>query len=152
MTAGVPGRAMTLAYVCDACDAPVGIRLEAGSVAAGCPSCGRAAALSPDPAALAARRVDRCQRCGFDRLYVQKDFNRKIGLAVFVVAALLSVPTWGLSLVAATIIDFALYAILGDVTLCYACGAQHRGFGKNPAHGAFDLHIAEQTDRRTRTA
>jgi len=105
-----------------------------------------------EPAALAARRVDRCQRCGYERLYVQKDFNRKIGLAVFVVAALLSVPTWGLSLLAATIIDLALYFALGDVTLCYACGAQHRGFVTNPAHGAFDLHVAEETDRRARTA
>ena len=146
------GRTLTLAYVCDACDAPVGIQLEAGKTGAPCPCCGAVTALAPDPAALAARRVDRCQRCGFDRLYVQKDFNRNIGLAVFVVAALLSIPTWGLSLVAATIIDFALYHALGDVTLCYACGAQHRGFGKNPAHGAFDLHIAEQTDRRPRTA
>jgi DNA-directed RNA polymerase subunit RPC12/RpoP len=152
VSARAEGRPPTLAFVCDGCDAPVGVALEAGRTSAACPACGGAAPLRPEPAALAARRVDRCQRCGYERLYVQKDFNRTLGLWVFIVAALLSVPTWGLSLVAATIIDLALYYCLGDVTLCYACGAQHRGFDRNPAHGAFDLHIAEQTDRRTRTA
>ena len=72
--------------------------------------------------------------------------------AVFIVAALLSVPTWGLSLLAATIIDLILYFALGDATLCYGCGALHRGFRKNPDHGDFDIHIQESVDRRVRTA
>jgi hypothetical protein len=92
--------------------------------------------------------LERCVRCGEDRLYTQKDFNRKLGLGVFVVAALLSVPTWGLSLLAATIIDFMLYHLIGDVTLCYGCSTQHRGFRRNPRHGPFDLHVAEAVDRQ----
>ncbi len=152
MTGPVFNRSLSLVFVCETCDAPVGVILEAPHQSAECRSCRHGASLAVEPAALAARRVDRCQRCGYDRLYVQKDFNRKLGLAVFVVAALLSVPTWGLSLLAATIIDLALYFVLGDVTLCYACGAQHRGFTTNTAHGAFDLHVAEETDRRARTA
>jgi hypothetical protein len=73
-------------------------------------------------------------------------------LWVFIVAAVLSVPTWGLSLLAATFIDLVLYYRLGDATLCYACGAVHRGFPKNPAHGSFDIHVQESVDRCVRTA
>ena len=137
--------------MCGGCDAPVGLRLEGRPETVACPRCGRREPLALDPAG-PAPRLDRCQRCGFERLYVQKDFNRTIGLVVFVVAALLSVPTWGLSLVAATLIDLGLYYGLGDVTLCYACGAQHRGFARNPQHTAFDLHVAEAVERRPRTA
>lgn len=98
----------------------------------------------------AAGPLERCLRCGSERLYVQKDFNRTLGLAVFVVAALLSLPTWGLSLLVATVIDLGLYFLLGDVTICYGCNTQHRGFAKNPAHGPFDLHVAEAIDNQPR--
>ena len=96
--------------------------------------------------------LSRCLRCGLGRLYVQKDFNKKAGLWVFIVAAALSVPTWGLSLLLATVIDLALYCALGDATLCYGCGAVHRGFRRNPAHVAFDIHVQEAVDRPPRTA
>jgi hypothetical protein len=96
--------------------------------------------------------LSRCAHCGLDRLYVQKDFSKKAGLWVFIVAAALSVPTWGLSLLAATVIDLALYYALGDATLCYGCGAVHRGFPRNPAHGSFDIHVQESVDRQARTA
>jgi hypothetical protein len=117
-----------------------------------CPACGRREPLRAADGGAPASPLARCLRCGGEDLYVQKDFNRTVGLWVFIVAALLSVPTWGLSLLAATLIDLALYYALGEVTLCYACGAQHRGFPRNPAHGPFDLHVAEAVDRRPRTA
>ncbi len=115
-----------------------------------CHACGAAHPLRVGEEVLRSGRVTDCLRCGGDRLYTQKDFNRKVGLAVFAAAALLSVPTWGLSLLAATIVDLALYAVLGEVTICYVCNTQHRGFRRNPAHGSFDLHVAETVDRRPR--
>jgi hypothetical protein len=121
--------------------------LDPPAAEAVCPGCGRA---QPLRSVASAGAVDRCLRCGLDRLYVQKDFNRMVGLGVFLVAAVLSVPTWGLSLLVATIVDLALYAVLGDVTLCYGCGTQHRGFARNPAHGSFDLHVAEAIDHQPR--
>jgi DNA-directed RNA polymerase subunit RPC12/RpoP len=143
---------MSLAFVCDRCDRPVVHPVDRATDAAECPACGMRHALRVGADAVAVRRVDRCLRCGLDHLYLQKDFNRKLGLGVFAVAALLSVPTWGLSLLAATLIDLGLYYFLGDVAICYRCLAQHRGFVKNPAHGAFDLHVAERVDRLPRTA
>jgi hypothetical protein len=119
-----------------------------GSVA--CAACGHRHTLHGESDERPDGALRRCLRCGLDRLYVQKDFNRKIGLGVFVVAALLSVPTWGLSLLVATLIDLGLYFLLGDVTICYGCNTQHRGFARNRAHGAFDLHIAEAIENQPR--
>jgi hypothetical protein len=48
------------------------------------------------------------------------------------------------SLFVAAAIDAGLYALLPDVTVCYRCQAHLRGFARNPAHHAFDLHLAEQ--------
>jgi hypothetical protein len=136
-----------VAFVCESCERPIYAPGDAGGEI----ECGGCGSLQPLPAAApAAGALERCLRCGLDRLYVQKDFNRKIGLGVFAAAALLSVPTWGLSLLVATAIDVGLYFLLGDVTICYGCGAQHRGFAPNPAHGSYDLHVAEAVDSRPR--
>ncbi|HEU4401736.1 MAG TPA: hypothetical protein VFT43_06485 [Candidatus Polarisedimenticolia bacterium] len=141
---------MSIAFVCDGCDRPIALRIERPRAGIDCPACGRSHLLRVNEATITSGRIDRCLRCGLDRLYVQKDFNRKVGLGIFVLAAILSVPTWGLSLLAATLVDLTLYYVLGDVTICYGCGTQHRGCRRNPAHGAFDLHVAEAVDARGR--
>ncbi|MGH9749742.1 MAG: hypothetical protein ACRD5D_00830 [Candidatus Polarisedimenticolia bacterium] len=142
----------SLAFVCDRCDRPIRRPIEGPIATLVCPACGAGHPVHPGSPPGPGAALQRCRRCGLDRLYVQKDFNRRIGLWVFVVAAVLSVPTWGLSLLAATLVDLGLYCVLGDVTLCYGCGTQHRGFGRNPAHGPFDLHVAESVDRRPTAA
>ena len=37
-----------------------------------------------------------------------------------------------------------IYTVLPEITVCYRCQAHFRGFRRNPAHQAFDLHVAEQ--------
>ena len=145
-------RPPSAAFLCDGCDREIVQVLDAPVARVACPGCGRAHDLDVTGMALDARPLSRCLRCGLERLYVQKDFNKKAGLWVFIVAAALSIPTWGLSLLAATLIDLALYFALGDATLCYGCGTVHRGFRRNPDHGPFDIHIQEAVDRRPRTA
>jgi len=143
-------RTASVAFVCDACEAPIYARFDGATGPIDCARCGQRHALRGVGAFRPPGPLERCLRCGLDRLYVQKDFNRKLGLAVFVVAALLSVPTWGVSLLVATLIDLGLYFLIGDVTICYGCNTQHRGFSRNPAHGAFDLHVAEEIDNQPR--
>ena len=145
-------RPPSAAFLCDGCGREVVQVIERTGRVSACPGCGREHDLDRDGALLESRLLSRCLRCGLDRLYVQKDFNKKAGLWVFIVAAALSIPTWGLSLVAATLIDLALYYVLGDATLCYGCGTVHRGFRRNPEHGPFDIHVQEAVDRRPRTA
>ena len=47
-------------------------------------------------------------------------------------------------LVLASIADLTLYHWLTEVTVCYRCHAELRGFVPNPEHGAFDIHRAEE--------
>ena len=112
-----------------------------------CRACGKDLEL-PVPAALAATRiVERCPACDSALLYVQRDFNQKVGLGVVVVGAVLApfTPFYS-SLIVAALVDAGLYALLPEITVCYRCHAHFRGFARNPKHEAYDLHIAEQYD------
>ena len=85
-----------------------------------------------------------CVACGHPELYTQKDFSRVLGMAIVVVAAVLAPFTYYISLGVAALIDFALYRFAGEVVTCYVCDAEHRGFGADPRHPAFDIEIAER--------
>jgi len=41
-------------------------------------------------------------------------------------------------------VDYILYRLVGDVTVCYACHTIYRGFQRNPTHIAFDLKNLEK--------
>ena len=67
-----------------------------------------------------------CPKCGRKDFYQQKDFNRKIGVVLFVVAAILSIWTYGLSFVVLWIFDLILHKKLGNVVVCYKCNTLFR--------------------------
>lgn len=67
-----------------------------------------------------------CERMDF---YKQKDFNRKIGVFLFIVAAILSIWTYGLSLVALYLVDLFLFRKLSLVAICYKCRTNFRQVG-----------------------
>jgi hypothetical protein len=91
--------------------------------------------------------VETCPACQGRALYVQRDFNQKAGLGIVVVgAALAPVTPFYSSLIVAALVDAGLYLFLPEITVCYRCHAHFRGFARNKAHQAFDLHIAEQFD------
>ena len=94
--------------------------------------------------------IEACAACGSNRLYSQKDFNRALGVVIVVIGAVLSPWTYGLSLVACMGIDYGLYYVVPEVTVCYACDAIHRGFEHNPAHRAHDPLLAERFRREAR--
>ena len=91
-----------------------------------------------------------CGACNSNRLYSQKDFNRKLGLAIVIAGAALSPWTYGLSLVVCMGLDYGLYRFVPEITVCYACDAIHRGFQHNPAHRAHDPLLAERFRREAR--
>lgn len=88
-----------------------------------------------------------CVVCNYDRLYTQKDFNRKLGLAVVVVGAVLSPWTYGLSLLVCMGLDYGLYRFVPEITVCYGCHTIHRGFEHNPLHRAHDPLLADRYRR-----
>ena len=41
-------------------------------------------------------------------------------------------------------VDFLIYSVVSEVTVCYSCHAIYRGFQPNPAHDKFDLKNLEK--------
>lgn len=144
-----------LDWRCPACQRPSEQPLEGhdGALQLTCEHCGH----TEDPATDALDEdgrvhdpVEVCIACGSKRLYTQKDFNRKLGLAIVLVGAVLSPWTYGLSLVACMAIDYGLYWFVPEITVCYGCDAIHRGFQHNPAHRAHDPLLAERFKKEAR--
>jgi hypothetical protein len=117
-----------------------------------CVECGRANPPSPSASVLASGPVDRCPQCGNLHFYVRKDFPQQLGCAAVsatvlsssVAYALWDVPAAIGVLMLASLADLALYHRLSEVTVCYRCHAELRGFAPNPEHRAFDMHRAEE--------
>lgn len=121
-------------FLCEQCERRVA--REAGEAPRPCDECGAPTAVVA-PAAGAV--IESCAACGHGELYFQKDFNRTTGIALVVVGAIFVPWTWGLSLLAVTILDYVVWRIVKDVIVCYRCQAVHRGYPANPALAPFDL-------------
>jgi len=66
-------------------------------------------------------KLEECPRCHRMDFYSQKDFNRKLGVILFIVAAILSIWTYGISFIVLYIFDFILFKKLGNIAICYKC-------------------------------
>ncbi len=101
--------------------------------------------------------VTTCVSCGHDTFYVQKDFNRQVGMLIVGLGIVASLyffsrrePMYAMGALATTaLIDFLVYFFVRDVTVCYSCHALYRGFARNPEHEAFDLKKLEKYGGRT---
>ncbi len=62
-----------------------------------------------------------CPCCGRQDFYSQKDFNRKLGVILFVIAAILSIWTYGISFIVLYLFDLLLFKKLGLIAICYKC-------------------------------
>jgi hypothetical protein len=71
-----------------------------------------------------------CPGCNRKDFYSQKDFNRKLGVIIFVIAALISTvmlwkgmgPQWYLStFIVLYALDFFLFRRLNMIAICYKC-------------------------------
>lgn len=67
-----------------------------------------------------------CCICDRKDFYQQKDFNRKLGVALFIIAAVLSIWTYGVSLIILYLIDLFLFSRIGNVVVCYKCNTLYR--------------------------
>ncbi len=122
-----------------------------------CTRCGVETSLDISDRMLEDNQVDVCPNCGRRAFYVQRDFNRNLGLVIVIVCAVIGLFFVFLdrpflfyaSLGVGVLIDLVLYLALPDVTICYACQAIFRGATRNPDHGGFDLHIADHFEGRS---
>ena len=116
---------MTVTLTCSECGSAVSVYPSEGAKAASCDVCSHQIPLNFEEEHMGGV-LKKCPCCGRRDFYQQKDFNRKIGVALFVVAALVSPWTYGLSLVALWLADLFLFRRLGSVAVCYKCRAIFR--------------------------
>jgi len=67
-----------------------------------------------------------CPCCSRKDFYKQKDFNRKIGVILFVIAAITSIWTYGISFIVLYVFDFILHRFLPEIAICYKCNTIFR--------------------------
>lgn len=76
-----------------------------------------------------------CPGCARKDFYSQKDFNRTLGVTIFIIAALISTymlwiglgPEWYLStFIVLYAFDFFLFRRLNQIAICYKCAAIFR--------------------------
>jgi hypothetical protein len=91
-----------------------------------------------------------CNVCGNAELYCKKDFPHALGMGLLAAACVAFLVTnylyrqwlaWAI-LLGSAVIDGLLYLLVGDVVVCYRCGAQHRRFVSD--HKPFELSVAER--------
>ena len=149
----------SLQFSCPACEGefrlPIPSQAGVGERPA-CPDCqfvapiqqGSAAPAIPDPD----RPLQSCWHCGCDEFYVQKDFNRQLGLWIVVVSFLCVFVVmltlghlWGIGMLfVIAAVDWLVYRSIGDVSVCYLCHAIYRGFPLGDGASGFDLGDEEK--------
>jgi predicted RNA-binding Zn-ribbon protein involved in translation (DUF1610 family) len=128
----------TIAFACTSCGNAVEGPLAPSAT---CPRCGVAIPLSGTDALLETGGVAPCPVCGGADLYQQRDFSRRLGLALAAIGLLAGPFTQWISTVVAVVIDAALYLLVPVVTICYACEAQQRGVEKAHLPEKFEIAI-----------
>jgi uncharacterized protein (DUF983 family) len=117
-----------------------------------CPVCGHEIPLKVTEKMRRENIVDQCVICGLDKLYEQKDFNRALGAAIFIVAAIACVILcwknrvvlgYGVLLLAAAF-DYVLYRYLSNVVICYRCQSQYRKYSPKSGIPGFELGLLEK--------
>lgn len=88
--------------------------------------------------------LEECPVCTRQDFYKQKDFNRKIGVGLFIIAAILSIWTFGLSLVALYLVDLFLFKKLSLVAICYKCQTNFRNLSNMNAIRDYDHEMNDR--------
>lgn len=111
---------MEVTITCSNCQSGINIQPSTEANFAKCDICDHDTPIKFNSEHVAGKLKD-CPVCERKDFYSQKDFNRKIGVALFIVAAILSIWTYGLSFVVLYVFDLILYRYLGKVAICYNC-------------------------------
>ena len=144
---------MQLKFQCPHCPAAIVVEpLESADAAVVCPNCKNPAPLTIGPEVRLGAPLTACCLCGSTELFSRNDFPQRAGLALVAAAAVASVALYGYArvlaslavLAGAVLADLGLFFVLPRLTGCYRCRAEYRRVPVNPAHGDYDLAVADK--------
>lgn len=138
---------MEINTYCPECENGIFLSELPGKGMVPCARCGKGREATGEGKLDAKGGVEKCYLCGCAEFYQQKDFNTKLGLwlIVLMIAAALIFNRWFMQiLIGFAALDLALYFGLGNIVICYKCGAIYRGFPIADRIGGFDLKVHDQ--------
>ncbi|MFP5458878.1 MAG: hypothetical protein ACLGG7_09115 [Bacteriovoracia bacterium] len=111
---------MSVHITCPECGSGINVYPSTTAKAAACDICKHIVPVNFDTNH-ANSHLEDCPVCARKDFYQQKDFNRMVGVALFVIAAVLVPWTYGLSLLALYLLDVFLFRRLNMIAICYKC-------------------------------
>ena len=111
---------MEVTLTCPGCGSAIHLNPNESLKSAQCKICQQTVEISFSPKDVKGK-LEVCPCCHRMDFYSQKDFNRKIGVMLFVIAAILSIWTYGISFIVLYIFDLILFKKLGNIAICYKC-------------------------------
>ena len=129
---------MRIRTQCGACGLPFRARIEGGTRLP-CPECREERAVAAAGWSAEEARVETCPLCDCRHLYRQRDINRAWGCGLILLGAVFVPWTYGLSLVALSLVDLWLYRRLKDAVVCYKCDTAYRDAVPLKRQTDFDL-------------
>ena len=148
---------LEVGFFCQKCSTYTAYQVPPDNTAGTCLSCSYWNDPKPTPLVLTGGPIDLCPQCENSLLYVRKDLPQQLGCAAVTATIIFSSIAYALwdfpaalaVLVSASLIDCWLYQKLDEVTVCYRCHTELRGFVDNPTHKPFDMHRAEEFEQGT---
>lgn len=134
---------MTVHITCPGCGSGINVHPSSGATGAQCDVCRHVVEVKFTPAH-AAGELKECAVCARQDFYQQKDFNRKIGVLLFVIAAILSIWTYGVSLIVLYLVDLFLFRRLKPIAICYKCRTIYRSVANIAAIRDFDHEMNDR--------
>jgi hypothetical protein len=101
---------------------------------------------------LGAEGIEACAFCQNHALFLQKDFDQRLGCLIMAASLGLALLVgWKAGwiwftpvLLVSVVIDWVIAARIRPVTICYRCDAEYRDVPVNPRHKGYDPHVAER--------
>lgn len=84
-----------------------------------------------------------CLVCGHDQMYWARDFPRRLGILIVIIAAVLAPFTYYISLAVGAVLDASLVFVVRKRLHCYACKSVHHGFDGADLWRPFDLEVRD---------
>lgn len=116
---------MEVTLTCSECGSGIHVHPDLAATSAKCSVCSNEMTVKFNEDHIAGNLID-CPCCERKDFYSQKDFNRKIGVTLFVIASILSIWTYGISFIVLYALDFFLFRKLSMVAVCYKCNTLFR--------------------------
>jgi len=127
--------------ICPKCQKRVDFEVKDKHAPHLCPHCGQDLLAYTTDNFWENKPLDQCPVCSCTHLYRQKDFNRKLGLALVVVGVALAYFTYGISILVLALLDVWLYRRVGEIACCYQCGTVFRNVAEIQAIEPFQLTL-----------